>query len=156
IAKYKVTLQSDPDFWVARHYLALAYVQKGMHEDAIRELRSLIKAPVSGPVPAEAIASDTEASASLGFAYAMAGKKAEAQDILKKLQALSQKRYVSGLYFAIVYAGLKDNDHAIDYLNQAYEARHPGLVLIRIEPIFDSLRSDERFKQLVKRFEPIP
>jgi tetratricopeptide (TPR) repeat protein len=86
----------------------------------------------------------------------MAGRKAEAQDILKKLQALSQKRYVSDLYFAIVYAGLKDNDHAIDYLNKAYEARHPGLVLIRIEPMFDSLRSDERFKQLVKRFEPIP
>jgi serine/threonine-protein kinase len=156
IAKYKVTLQSDPDFWVARHYLALAYVQKGMHDDAIKELRSLIKAPPSGPVPDEVIASDTEASASLGFAYAMAGRKAEAQDILKKLQALSQKRYVSDLYFAIVYAGLKDNDHAIDYLNKAYEARHPGLVLIRIEPMFDSLRSDERFKQLVKRFEPIP
>src|SRR5689334_1613110 len=156
IAKYKVTLQSDPDFWVARHYLALAYVQKGMHDDAIKELRSLIKAPPSGPVPDEAIASDTEASASLGFAYAMAGRKAEAHDILNKLQALSQKRYVTPLYFAIVYAGLKDNDHALQYLNQAFEARHPGLVLIRIEPMFDSLRCDERFKQLVKRFEPIP
>jgi TolB-like protein len=42
IAKYKVTLQSDPDFWVARHYLALAYVQKGMHQEAIAELRKLI------------------------------------------------------------------------------------------------------------------
>src|SRR5689334_13096647 len=156
IAKYKVTLQSDPDFWVARHYLALAYVQKGMHDDAIKELRSLIKAPPSGPVPDEAIASDTEASASLGFAYAMAGRKAEAHDILNKLQALSQKRYVTPLYFAIVYAGLKDNDHALQYLNQAFEARHPGLVLIRIEPMFDSLRADESFKQLVKRFEPIP
>lgn len=156
IAKYKVTLQSDPDFWVARHYLALAYVQKGMHDDAIKELRSLIKAPPSGPVPDEVIATETEASASLGFAYAMAGKKAEAQEILNKLQALAQRRYVSGLYFAIVYAGLKDNDHAIEYLNKAYEDRHPGLVLIRIEPMFDSLRSDERFKQLVKRFEPIP
>jgi serine/threonine protein kinase/tetratricopeptide (TPR) repeat protein len=156
IAKYKLTLQSDPDFWVARHYLALAYVQKGMHDDAIKELRSLIKAPASGPVPDEVIASDTEASASLGFAYAMAGKRAEAQEIINKLQALSQKRYVSALYFAIVYAGLKDNGHAIQYLNEAYEARHPGLVLIRIEPMFDSLRSDERFKQLVKRFEPIP
>jgi tetratricopeptide (TPR) repeat protein len=39
IAKYKLTLQSDPDFWVARHYLALADVQKGMHDDAIAELR---------------------------------------------------------------------------------------------------------------------
>jgi len=156
IAKYRVTLQSDPDFWVARHYLALAYVQKGMHDEAIKELRALIKAPPSGPVPAEVIASDTEASASLGFAYAMAGKKAEAQEILAKLKALSQKRYVTPLYFAIVYAGLKDNDHALQYLNDAFEARHPGLVLIRIEPMFDSLRSDERFKQLVKRFEPIP
>lgn len=156
IAKYKLTLQSDPDFWVARHYLALAYVQKGMHDDAIKELRSLIKAPPSGPVPDEVIATETEASASLGFAYAMAGKKAEAQEILNKLQALSERRYVTGLYFAIVYAGLKDNDRAIEYLNKAYDDRHPGLVLIRIEPMFDVLRSDERFKQLVKRFEPIP
>jgi TolB-like protein/Tfp pilus assembly protein PilF len=156
IAKYKQLLQSDPDFWVARHYLALAYVQKGMHDDAIKELRSLIKAPATGAIPAEVIASDTEAAASLGFAFAMAGKKAEAQDILNKLESFSQRRYVTPLYFAIVYAGLKDNDHAIEYLNKAYEARHPGLVLIRIEPMFDALRSDERFKQLVKRFEPIP
>ena len=45
IAIYKQGLKSDPDFWVARHYLALAYVQKGMHNEAIAELRSLIKAP---------------------------------------------------------------------------------------------------------------
>ena len=156
IAKYKQLLQSDPNFWVARHYLALAYVQKGMHEEAIKELRSLIKAPATGLIPAEVIASDTEAAASLGFAFAMAGKKAEAQDILNKLDSMSQRRYVTPLYFANVYAGLKDNEHAIEYLNKAYEARHPGLVLIRIEPMFDALRSDERFKQLVKRFEPIP
>ena len=156
IAKYKLTLQSDPDFWVARHYLALAYVQKGMHDEAIKELRSLIKVPASGPVPEDVVASDAEAASSLGFAYAMAGKKAEAQDILNKLQLLSQRRYVSDLYFAIVYAGLKDNDHAIEHLNKAFEARHPGLVLIRIEPMFDALRSDDRFKQLVNRFEPIP
>ncbi len=102
------------------------------------------------------IATETEASASLGFAYARAGKKAEAEEIIKKLEALGQRRYVSALYFAIVYAGLKDNDRAIAYLNKAYEDRHPGLVLIRIDPIFDALRSDERFKQLVQRFEPIP
>jgi serine/threonine-protein kinase len=156
IAKYKLTLQSDPDFWVARHYLALAYVQKGMHDEAIAELRKLIKAPASGPIPDEVIASDTEAAASLGFAYGMAGKQAEARAILNQLEALSKHRYVTGLYFANVYAGLKDNDKAIDYLNQAFEARHPGLVLIRIEPMFDGLRNDERFKQLIKRFEPMP
>ena len=60
------------------------------------------------------------------------------------------------MYFAIVYAGLKDNDKAIEYLNKAFDARHPGLVLIRIEPMFDGLRGDERFKVLIRRFEPIP
>jgi hypothetical protein len=86
----------------------------------------------------------------------MAGKRAEASAIINQLQRLQSHRYVSPLYFAIVYAGLRDNDHAVEYLNKAFDARHPGLVLIRIEPIFDSLRSDDRFKQLIKRFEPIP
>ncbi len=156
IAKYKVTLQSDPDFWVARHYLALAYVQKGMHQEAIAELRKLIKAPPAGPIPDEVVEAESEASSSLGFAYGMAGKKAEAQAILNQIDALSKRRYVSPLYFAIVYAGLKDNDKAIEYLNKAFEARHPGLVLIRIEPMFDGLRNDERYQALIKRFEPIP
>ncbi len=156
IAKYKTTLQSDPDFWVARHYLALAYVQKGMHDEAIAELRKLIKAPASGAIPDQVVEAESEASASLGFAYGMAGKQTEARAIIHQLEALSKKRYVSPLYFAIVYAGMKDNDKAIEYLNHAFDARHPGLVLIRIEPMFDGLRGDDRFKALIKRFEPIP
>ena len=156
IAKYKSTLQSDPDFWVVRHYLALAYVQKGMYQDAIAELRKLIKAPENGPVPDKMVEAKSEATASLGFAYGMAGKQAEARAIIRQLETLSQRRYVSPLYFAIVYAGLKENDKAIEYLNKAFDARHPGLVLGRIEPMFDGLRGDERFKQLIRRFEPIP
>jgi TolB-like protein/Tfp pilus assembly protein PilF len=156
ISRYKQTLQSDPDFWVARHYLGLAYVQKGMFNEAVNELRALIKAPASGPIPDAVIDSETEASASLAFAYGMAGKNAEAEAILRQLQSLSQKRYVSGIYFAVVYAGLKDTDRAVESLSKAFESRHPGLVLIRIEPMFDGLREDERFKQLVKKFEPIP
>ena len=156
IAKYKLTLHSDPDFWVARHYLALAYVQKGMHNEAIAELRKLIKAQVSGALPEHVIEAEPEATASLGFAYGMAGKQAEARAILDQLEAISKRRYISPLYPAIVCAGLKDSDKAVEYLNKAYQARHPGLVLIRIEPIFDPIRADPRFKELTKRFEPIP
>ena len=156
VGKYNQILQIDPDFWVARHYLALAHIQTGKYGDAIAELRALIKAPATGPLPDKVIEAETEASASLGFAYGMSGRRTEAIAILDKLQALSQRRYVSGIYFAIVYAGLKENDRAIEYLNKAFESRHPGLVLIRIEPMFDGLRSDERFKSLVNRFEPIP
>jgi len=153
---YKQGLKSDPDFWVARHYLALAYVQKGMYNEAIAELRGLIKAPPTGPIPDKVIETEMEASSSLGFAYGMAGKTAEARDMLEKLQALSQRRYISGIYFAIVYAGLKDNERVISYLNEAFHSRQPGLVLIRIDPMFDGLRSDPKFQELTRRFEPIP
>ena len=156
IGRYKVILQGDPDFWVARHYLGLVYVQKGMFNEAIAELRALIKAPPTGPLPDKVVENETEASASLGFAYGMAGKRAEAESILNQLRSLSQRRYVSGIYFAVICAGLKDGDRAMEYLNKAFESRHPGLVLIRIEPMFDGLRSDQRFQQLVARFEPIP
>jgi serine/threonine-protein kinase len=156
IGKYKLTLQSDPDFWVARHYLALAEVQKGNFAEAISGLRALIKAPLNGPLPDKVVEAESEACASLGFAYAIAGKRPEAEAILGQLQKLAQRRYVSGFYFAVVYAGLKENDRAIEYLNKAFDSRHPGLVLIRIEPIFDGLRSDDRFTQLIHRFAPIP
>jgi len=156
IAIYKQGLKSDPDFWVARHYLALAYVQKGMYNEAIVELRTLIKAPPAGPIPDKVIETEMEASSSLGFAYGMAGKTAEAKDILSKLQSLSQRRYISGIYFAIVYSGLKDSERTVHYLNEAFQSRQPGLVLIRIDPMFEWLRSDPKFQELTRRFEPIP
>jgi serine/threonine protein kinase/tetratricopeptide (TPR) repeat protein len=156
IEQYKKTLEIDPRFWVAHHYLGLAYAKKGAHDQAITELRELLKSPGEGPLKEGAVERDPEVAASLGFAYATAGRRTEAQAILEKLEALSEHRYVSGLYLAIIYAGLKDKDRAIEYLNKAYQSRHPGLVLVRVDPIFDELRSDDRFRQLVRLFEPIP
>jgi eukaryotic-like serine/threonine-protein kinase len=156
ITQYQRTLEIDPGFWVAHHYLGLAYAKKGSYEEAIRQLRGLLESPGDGPLKDGAVENDPEVAASLGFIYASAGKRGEAEAILERLKSLSERRYVSGLYLAIIYAGLKDRDRALEYLNQAYESRHPGLVLIRVDPIFDDLRSDDRFKQLVKRFEPMP
>ena len=155
IAQYQKTLEIDPTFWVAHHYLGLAYAKKGMHSEAITELRSSLYSP-TGPLKPGAVENDPEVAASLGYAYGLAGQPAEAEAILSRLRALSQRRYVSGLYFAIVYTGLGDKDRAIEYLNKAFEDRHPGLVLIRVDPIFDNLRSDKRFQDLIKRFEPMP
>ncbi|MBC8030930.1 MAG: protein kinase [Pyrinomonadaceae bacterium] len=150
------TLKMVPNFWVARHYRAQAYTLQGRHELAIEELRDLIGSPGEGTLKEGAVEGNPELAASLGFAYGSAGKREDAQAILNRLLALSGQRYVSGLYFAIIYTGLKQNDRAIEYLNKAFESKHPGLVLIRVDPIFDGLRSDDRFKQLVGRFEPIP
>ncbi|HWN11028.1 MAG TPA: protein kinase [Pyrinomonadaceae bacterium] len=150
------TLKMSPNFWVARHYRALAYAAQQRHAEAIAELRDLIGSPGEGPLKDGTVEANPELAASLGFVYARAGSRQEAQSILTRLTALSEQRYVSGLYFAILYTGLNDNARAIDYLNKAFASKHPGLVLIRVEPLFDGLRSDSRFKQLVSRFEPIP
>ena len=156
IVEYKKLLELDQQFWVAHHYLGLAYAQKGMNDQAIAELRTLIRSPGDGPIKEGVVEDNPEAAASLGYVYAAAGKRAEAELILTRLKALSGRRYVSPLYFATIYAGLKDRDHAVEYLNKAFEGRHPGLVLIRIEPMLQGLRSDPRFQQLIKKFEPIP
>ena len=156
IQQYKRTLESDSQFWVAHHYLGLAYAKKGMHREAIDELRLLLNSPGPGPLKEGSVEKDPEVAASLGFVYGEAGDKAQSEDILARLKALSEKRYVSPLYLAIVSVGLNRNDAAIDYLNKAYESRHPGLVLIRVDPIFDKLRGEPRFKELVQKFEPIP
>lgn len=150
------TLKMSPAFWVAHHYRALAYAALQRHEQAIEELRKLIGSPGEGPLKDGTVEANPEMAASLGFAYARAGRPEEAQAILNRLTALSEHRYVSGLYFAIVYTGLNDNTRAIESLNKAFASKHPGLVLIRVEPLFDGLRSDDRFKQLISRFEPIP
>ena len=156
IENYNKTLEMVPDFWVAHHYRGLAYTMKGMYEQAIAEFRGLLESPGEGPLKEGSVEKDPEVAASLAFAYGRAGKRKDAEAILERFKTLSGQRYVSPLYFAIAYAGLNDQDQAIAYLNKAYESRHPGLVLIRIDPLFDRLRSDDRFKQIVQRFEPIP
>lgn len=156
IAHIDKTLKMAPDFWVLRHYRGLNHALKGMHPEAIAEFRELLGSPGEGPLKEGVVEGNPEVAASLGFAYGLAGRRGEADAILQRLKTLSGQRYVSGLYFAIIYTGLKDNDRAIDQLNSAFESRHPGLVLIRVEPIFDGLRSDDRFKHLASRFEPIP
>jgi len=156
IEQYKKTIEIDPGFWVAHHYLGLAYTKKGVHEQGFKELRLRLDQMVEGPVKPGSVEKDPEVAASLAFSYADAGKRVEAEGILARLKLLAQQRYVSPLYLAIVYTGLKQNDQAMEYLGKALESRHPGLVLIRVDPIFDNLHGDERFKQLVKQFEPIP
>ena len=150
------TLEMVPDFWVAHHYRGLVYTMKGMHDEAIAEFRDVLGSPGQGALQEGAVESNPEVAGSLGFAYAAAGKRREAEEVLQRLQKLSEKRYVSPRYLAIIYVGLDNKAAAIDQLEKAYESRHPGLVLIRIDPLFDRLRSETSFKQLVSRFEPIP
>jgi serine/threonine-protein kinase len=146
IAQYRKTLEIDPNFGVGRFYLAQAYVQKKMYGEAIAEFQKLIASP----------GDDLETAAALGYAYARSGRRAEAQKILAEMIELQKSRYVSPLYIATVHAGLDDKDQAMEWLYKAYDGKHPGLVLIKVDPMFDSLRGDGRFQELLRRFDRAP
>jgi len=87
----------------------------------------------------------------LALAYAVSGRKEEAETALAQLEKLAQTRYVPATYMGILYAGLNDRAQAFAWLEKAFEERADGLTLLNVDPLVDGLRDDPRFKSLVKR-----
>jgi DNA-binding winged helix-turn-helix (wHTH) protein/tetratricopeptide (TPR) repeat protein len=140
IEQYQMTVEVEPNFTLARYYLGSALAQKGMYDEAIAEFKMV--------APLEYI---PQVLALLGHAYAASGKKQEALVILDRLRELSKQRYVSPYNFAIVYAGLGAVGQAFKWLEKAYEEHSAWLVFLKIEPIFDRLRRDSRFTDILRR-----
>ena len=89
--------------------------------------------------------------AHLAYAYARAGRDAEARRALAELEKTAGRRYVSAYYFAIARLGLGEREAALEQLERALEERAGFLAFLRVEPIFDPLRGHARFRQLVER-----
>jgi tetratricopeptide (TPR) repeat protein len=94
----------------------------------------------------------------LGYAYAVAGRRAEAQKVLDQLNELSKQKYISGYFVARIYAALGDQDKAFAWLEKAYEDRSmaSGFGTIKTDPAYDPLRSDPRFQDLLRRMNLQP
>ncbi|MGH7451995.1 MAG: TPR end-of-group domain-containing protein, partial [bacterium] len=87
----------------------------------------------------------------LGHAYALAGKRDEAQKILDELLALAQQEYVSAYDIALVYTGMSEKDQAFVWLEKAHDEHNGWLVFLNVEPRFDNLRAEARFGTLLKK-----
>ncbi len=132
IAQCKKTLELAPNYGWAHAVLGRTYIRESKHQEAVTEFR--IAATLSrGYLP------------ELGNAYALAGEKDRALEILEELIAQSQKRYVSDYGIAQIYAGLGEKDKAFKHLDKAYEKRDSSLYAVRDDYRFKSLRSDPRF-----------
>ena len=83
------------------------------------------------------------------YAHAVAGHTAEAQKYLDRLLGMSQSIYMSPGYLAVAYIGLKDYEKAFECLYKAYEARDSMLLFLRVLNVYDPLRSDPRFADLL-------
>jgi TolB-like protein/DNA-binding winged helix-turn-helix (wHTH) protein/Flp pilus assembly protein TadD len=135
------TLEMDPNFAPAHNRLGWAYLRNGTGEQAIAEFK---KATALS-------ASDPDFLIDLGYAYAVAGKKDEAQKILAELRRKRERGFVPSSAFAIVYGALDEKDKAFAWLEKAYEERDPQLTYLKVGPRFDPLRQDPRFKEVLRR-----
>jgi TolB-like protein/DNA-binding winged helix-turn-helix (wHTH) protein/Flp pilus assembly protein TadD len=141
INQLRNTLEMDPNFALPRMVLGQAYEQKGLYQQAIVELQK-----------AASISHDSPPMlGSLGHAFGVAGNKTEADKILDQLLEQPKKQYVSPFYISIVYAGLHENEKAMDWLEKAYEDRSNAIIFLKVDPDFDSLRSNPRFQVLLRR-----
>ena len=140
IEQLQSTLEIDPNFPLAYLFLALAWNQKGLHEQAITELEKQVNSR----------GSRTIFKASLGFLYGQSGRRAEATSILTELEeGISSKQFFSPFEIALVHIGLGEKDKAMEWLEKAKTEHDPFLIYIKVDPNFDSLRDESRFQKLL-------
>jgi serine/threonine protein kinase/Tfp pilus assembly protein PilF len=144
--QYRKALELNPNYFGAHHNLARLYLAEGRYEEAIAEAEKM-----SANAPNEGLG-----RAFLGYTYAVAGKRAEAEKILHELKELSKQRHVNPTEFALIYTGLGDKNRAFEFLQKEYEENKRLQTSINILPEWDSLRSDPRFAELLQRTKLAP
>src|SRR5713101_1931757 len=141
IAQSRRVIDQYPTYPLAYIWLGSAYREKRMYKEALEQFLQGVK--FSGNRPAML--------ALYGHALAVSGDAAGARKVLADLQHLAQSGYVSSLYFAGVYTGLGEKQTALDWLDKAYKERNDRLVYLNVDPMADPLRSEPRFRDLMKR-----
>lgn len=134
-------LELDPSFAIAHLRLGRAYAAKGMYGTAIKEFQEFAR--LSGDEPL--------ALASIGNARAQSGDRQGAMRSLEELMKLAKRRPVSSMCFALVYEGLGNSDQTLAALERARQERSDFLLVLKVDPLFDGLRSDPRFEDLLRR-----
>lgn len=137
----KKAIEIDPSFPRTHYRLGRAYEQKKSYDLAISELEQAVS--LSGGDPCY--------KGSLGHAYAISGKVSQARQVLQDLEGQSGQAYVPSYAIALVYAGLSDNDHALTWLQKAYEDRSTSIAFLKLDPELSGLHGDPRFEQLSRR-----
>jgi eukaryotic-like serine/threonine-protein kinase len=135
------TLELDPAYGLAFWYTGWAYEQTGKPGKAIEQMlraRELLK----GNLIVEA---------DLAHAYAIAGNKSEARKILAELRSFSSQRYVNPYEIALIHVGLGEKEQALQELDHALQDRSDLMIYLKLDPRMDPIRSDLRFKELVRK-----
>ena len=140
ITQAQKTLEMDPNSAITHVLLGLSFLKKGDTVGAIAELQKA-KAPNPG----------AWYQGYLGYAYAISGDQAKAEQALRGLDDLAKQQYVSPTAFATIYLGLGEKEKCLDWLEKAYEQQDSACWYLKIDQIYDGVRNEPRFKSLVQK-----
>jgi len=135
------TIDMYPDYLIAHRRLGISYGEKGLFEEAEAEFKKALAIS----------ANDTETMSAMSYMYAAAGRDADAQGMLDRINDIAKERYVSPYSLARVHIGLGQLDEAFECLEKTFQERHGILTYIKVEPIFDRLRDDPRYAELLRK-----
>ncbi|MGH9941495.1 MAG: tetratricopeptide repeat protein [Pyrinomonadaceae bacterium] len=152
IELYRKNLEKKPDNAHAHILLGEAYVAKGMPAEGVAEMQKGLALDATLAQTPER----WDRYPLLAYAYAAAGRRDEALKILGEQHRLAKQRYVSPYNFAIIYTGLGDKDRAFEWLTKCVEQRTLIIFHLKSRPLFDPLRSDPRYRDLLRRMNLEP
>jgi DNA-binding winged helix-turn-helix (wHTH) protein/TolB-like protein/Flp pilus assembly protein TadD len=142
VKRFRETLHLNQDYTDAHVMLGVTLVQTRKYGEAIAAFQRA----------GELTGNNPEILGLLGYAYGMAGMKREALDVLNDLDKLSaQNRWASAFSRVTIYIGLGEIDLAFKWLERAYEERLWYLGLLAVDPLFDRLRADPQYTDLIRR-----
>jgi len=142
IEESKRIIDLDPNFARGHECLGSAYLEQGRYSEAIVELQRAVDLSSRR---------DRRPLRTLGYGYAVSGRRAEALAVLKEIHGKYEKHEASAIDVAAVYAGLGDKDQAFAWLETGFQNRSSRLGRIRWETGFEPLRSDPRYADLLRR-----
>ena len=141
IEQAQKVLTMDSNFVPAHELLGRAYAQKDLYREAVAEFRKAL----------DLSEGDTNELAALGYGQAIYGQGREARKTLEALMARSRDTYVQPVWIAVIELGLGDNNQAFEWLEKAYSDRSAWLVNLKVDPFFDSVKTDARYIDLLRR-----
>jgi class 3 adenylate cyclase/TolB-like protein/Tfp pilus assembly protein PilF len=135
------SLELDPNFAEARVALGLVHATEGRADAAIRELERAVELSAGGDLETRWLA----------WAHARAGDRSRASALVEELRSREAQRFVDPMNIAIPLAGLGDRDGLFESLGKAYDARSFELSFLDVLFVFDDVREDPRFRDLLRR-----
>jgi Flp pilus assembly protein TadD len=141
--QFRKVIELDPAFPLAHQYLGWTHIKQGRIEEGTAEIQKAVQ--LSG--------NSSRPQAELGYCYAIGGRRNDALQVISELELKYKAKEATAVSMSVIYAGLGDKDQAFAWLEKAFEERNGELSDITWRPVFDTLRDDPRYTDLVRRMK---